>query len=107
MECGEVFTWTCRTYSGAVRRGRRLLFRAFARSVEFLLFCNCGSRTAVEVLFFVSTKKSTQKKATPGGAKTFVTTPPLGPALPDAASCRGGTVACIPVCDPFGALTQR
>jgi hypothetical protein len=32
--------------------------------------CNCGSRTAGEVLFFARAKKSTQKKARPDGATT-------------------------------------
>ena len=51
-------------------------------------------------------KKVPKEKATPSYAKTLACLTGVGPALPDAASCRGGPVTGIPAGHPFGALTQ-
>src|SRR5688572_26235511 len=51
-------------------------------------------------------KKVPKEKATPSYATALAFPTGLGPALPDAASCRGGTATDIPVRRPFGALTQ-
>ncbi len=92
----------------------------------------CGSRTASEVLFFVRTKKSTQKKSAPDGApfryafllreksRAHLPVRPfalplaaltlrsaaLGPALSRRDFLSRGPVARLPERDPFGALTQ-
>src|SRR5688572_4109979 len=49
----------------AISEGYLWVVLRFARLVDVLTF-TCGSRTAGAVLFFVSPKKSTQKKSDPG-----------------------------------------
>jgi len=80
--------------------------RAFGAIVEYMaLLAALAPRARYFSLW--RTKKSTQKKIAPGGAKTPVSQLILGPTLPDAASMPRRAVACILAGDPFGAFTQN